>query len=104
FFGVYTGHPEFGIDIRTLLGMTLAGLRADLDAFLEEMRRADPDLDVTAESIPDLAWFPPSSIDPQHPLVAAAQSSARDVLGRDFPLGTMPAFREAPHWHPPGSP
>ena len=41
FFGVYPGHAEFGLDIRTLPGMTLAGLQADLAAFLEEMRRED---------------------------------------------------------------
>src|SRR3989454_7242410 len=34
FFGVYPGHAEFGLDIRTLPGMTLAGLQADLAAFL----------------------------------------------------------------------
>jgi len=103
FFGVYPGHAEFGLDIRTLPGMTLAGLQADLAAFLEEMRREDSDLDVTAEAVPDLEWFPPSSIDPQHPLVAAAQSSARDVLGRDVPVGTMPAFTDGTHWHLAGS-
>jgi acetylornithine deacetylase len=99
FYGVYPGHAEFGIDIRTLPGMTLAGLRADVADFLERLRREDPDLDVTAEAVPELEWFPPSSIDPGHPLVAAAQSSARDVLGRDVPLGTMPAFTDGTHWH-----
>jgi len=103
YFGVYPGHAEFGVDVRTLPGMTLAGLQADLAAFLEELRREDPHLDVTAEAVPDLAWFPPSSIDPRHPLVAAAQSSARDVLGRDVPAGTMPAFTDGTHWHLAGS-
>jgi acetylornithine deacetylase len=103
FFGVYPGHADFGMDIRTLPGMTLAGLQRDLAAFLEELRREDPDLDVTAEAVPDLEWFPPSSIDPHHPLVAAAQSSARDVLGRDVPVGTMPAFTDGTHWHLAGS-
>jgi len=45
----------------------------------------------------------PSHIDPAHPLVAAAQSAARDVLGRDVPLGTMPAFTDGTHWHLAGS-
>ena len=30
FFGIYPGHAEFGIDVRTVPGMTHAGLQADL--------------------------------------------------------------------------
>ena len=103
FFGVYPGQAEFGVDVRTVPGMTLAGLRADLDAFLEKLRREDPELDVTVEAPHDLEWLPPTSIDPAHPLVAAAQSAARDVLGRDVPLGTMPAFTDGAVWNLAGS-
>jgi acetylornithine deacetylase/succinyl-diaminopimelate desuccinylase-like protein len=103
FFGVYPGYAEFGIDVRTVPGMTHAGLQADLAGFLEQLRREDPELDVTVEPVPELAWFPPSSVDPGHPLVSAAQSAARDVLGRDVPLGTMPAFTDGTHWHLAGS-
>jgi acetylornithine deacetylase len=39
-------------------------------------------------------------MDPSHPLVTAARSAARDVLGRDVPVGTMPAFTDASHWLP----
>lgn len=103
FFGIYPGNAEFGIDVRTVPGMTHAGLQADLAGFLEQLRHDDPDLDVTVEPVPELAWFPPSSVDPGHPLVSAAQSAARDVLGRDVPLGTMPAFTDGTHWHLAGS-
>lgn len=99
FYGVYPGHAEFGIDVRTVSGMTHAGLKADLASFLEQLRREDPELDVTVEPVPDLEWSPPSSIDPTHPLVAAARSAAQDVLGREVPLGTMPAFTDGSHWH-----
>jgi acetylornithine deacetylase/succinyl-diaminopimelate desuccinylase-like protein len=103
FFGVYPGYAEFGIDVRTVPGMTHSGLQADLAGFLEQLRREDPELDVTVDQVPELAWFPPSSIDPAHALVLAAQSAAQDVLGRDVPLGTMPAFTDGTHWHLAGS-
>ncbi len=98
FYGVYPGHAEFGIDIRTVPGMTLSGLRAELTAFIERLRGEDRELDASVEPLSDLAWHPPSSIDPAHPLVMAASSSARDVLGREVPLGTMPAFTDGSHW------
>ena len=103
FYGIYPGHAEFGIDVRTVPGMTHPELQADLAGFLEMLSREDPELDVAVEPVPELAWFQPSHIDPAHPLVAAAQSAARDVLGRDVPLGTMPAFTDGTHWHLAGS-
>jgi len=99
FFGVYPGHAEFGIDVRTVPGMTFAGLQSDFKAFVEKLRNEDPDLDVSVEPVPELGWLPPSSIDPDHPLVAATSSAARDVLGHDVPLGTMPAFTDGSHWN-----
>jgi acetylornithine deacetylase/succinyl-diaminopimelate desuccinylase-like protein len=99
FFGVYPGHAEFGIDVRTVPGMTYAGLQSDFNAFVEKLRDEDPDLDVSVEPVPELGWLPPSSIAPDHPLVVATSSAARDVLGRDVPLGTMPAFTDGSQWN-----
>lgn len=99
FFGIYPGHAEFGIDVRTVPGMSHADLQADLAAFVQQLRDEDSELDVTIEPVKDLEWFPPSSIDPAHPLVAAAHSAACDVLGREVPLGTMPAFTDGTNWH-----
>ncbi len=99
FFGVYPGHAEFGIDVRTVPGMTFAGLQSDFNAFVEKLRHEDPELDVSVEPVPELGWLPPSSIDPDHPLVAATSSAARDVLGRAVPSGTMPAFTDGSHWN-----
>ena len=104
YFGVYPGQAEFGIDIRTLPGMSLSGLQADLEAFLTRLRRDDPELAVTAEPVAGLEWMPPCSIDPAHPLVSAAQAAAREVLGRGVPLGTMPAFTDGSHWAEAGIP
>jgi len=102
-FGVYPGHAEFGIDVRTVPGMTQAGLQADLTTFLKRLQREDPELDASVEPAPELTWFEPSAVDPAHPLVTAARTAARDVLGRDVPLGTMPAFTDGTHWHLAGS-
>ena len=98
FFGIYPGEAECGIDVRTVPGMTLEALQADVEAFLERLRREDPELDVAAEWIPDLTWFPPSAIDPEHPLVAAAEGAAEAVLGRAVPRGIMPAFTDGTNW------
>jgi acetylornithine deacetylase len=103
YFGVYPGHAEFGIDVRTVPGMTQAGLQADVAAFLEGLRREDPELDASVEPVPELKWFEPSAVDPSHPLVTAVRTAARDVLGRDVPIGTMPAFTDGTHWHLAGS-
>lgn len=98
FFGIYPGDAEFGVDVRTVLGMTREGLEADVGRFLDTLRKEDPELDVSVEWVPDLDWFPPSSIDPGHPLVAAACGAARDVLGREVPPGLMPAFTDGTNW------
>jgi acetylornithine deacetylase len=102
YFGIYPGNAEFGIDVRTVPGMTHAELLADLNTFLQKLRDDDPDLDVSVAPVPELEWFPPSSIDPIHPLVVAAQGAASEVLGREVPLGTMPAFTDGTNWHPAG--
>ena len=98
YFGIYPGHAEFGMDIRTVPGMTQAGLLADLTSFIQKLQREDPELDVSVEPVPDLDWLPPSSIDPGHPLVAATKSAAQDVLQREVPLKTMPAFTDGSYW------
>lgn len=103
FFGIYPGHAEFGVDVRTVPGMTLAGLQADVAAFLGELRQQDPELDVSMEPISELEWLPASSIDPMHPLVVAARRAAREVLGREVPVGTMPAFTDGAYWQAAGS-
>jgi acetylornithine deacetylase/succinyl-diaminopimelate desuccinylase-like protein len=99
FYGVYPGQAECGIDVRTVPGMTLEALRADVLGFVERER-----LDLDVQWVPELEWLPPSAIDPQHPLVAAARSAARQVLGREVPLGTMPAVTDGTNWSEAGIP
>jgi len=104
YWGIYPGEASFGVDVRTVPGMTLEELQADVASFLDRLRAEDPELDVTAEWREDLPWFPGCAIDPGHPLVAAAQGAARDVLGREVPPGVMPAFTDGTHWSLAGIP
>jgi acetylornithine deacetylase/succinyl-diaminopimelate desuccinylase-like protein len=104
YFGVYPGEAECGVDVRTVPGMTFEGLRADVEAFLEGLRREDVELKVETTWVPELAWFPPSAIDAAHPLVAVAADAARTVLGREVPCGVMPAFTDGTNWSEAGIP
>jgi acetylornithine deacetylase/succinyl-diaminopimelate desuccinylase-like protein len=104
YFGVYPGEAECGVEVRTVPGMTLEALQRDVAAFLEQLRQEDPELDVAAEWIPELTWFPPSAIDPVHPLVGAAEEAARAVLGRAPPRRIMPAFTDGTTWSEAGMP
>ena len=104
FFGVYPGSAEFGVDVRTVPGMTLDELQEDVEAFLERLRREDRELRVQAEWVPDLGWSPPSSIPVDHPIVEAAMWAAREVLRRDVPPDTMPAFTDGTFWSMAGIP
>ena len=96
FFGVVPGHAEFACDLRTLPGMTEAGVRQSLERWLERHRAADPDLDAEIIFEPGLTWVPPAEIDQTHPLVVAAQSAAREVLGASPPLSVFPGATDAP--------
>lgn len=104
FWGIYPGEAEAGIEVRTVPGMTLEGLRADVESFLERLRAEDPELDVAAEWVPELTWFPPSAIDPEHQLVDAARHAARVVLGREVPTAIMPGFTDGTNWSEGGTP
>src|SRR5437870_1476922 len=98
FWGVYPGEAEAGVEVRTVPGMTFEGLRESVERFLGRLRAEDPELDVAAEWVPELAWFPPSEIDPTHELVGAARQAAQTVLGREIPMGVMPGFTDGSHW------
>jgi len=93
-YGVYPGYAEFGVDVRTLPGMTREGVRGDVEGFLDTLRREDPSLEVEmAFEDGPLGWNDASEISPQHPIVQAALRASERVLGfqpalRGFPGGT----------------
>ncbi len=96
YFGVVPGLAEFGCDLRTLPGMTEAGVRESLERWLAKHRVTDPELDAEVIFEPGLTWVPPAEIDRAHPLVGAAQSAAREVLGASPPLSVFPGGTDAP--------
>jgi acetylornithine deacetylase/succinyl-diaminopimelate desuccinylase-like protein len=98
FWGVYPGEAEAGVEVRTVPGMTLEDLRDNVECLLERLRAEDPELEVVAEWVPELAWFPPSAIDEAHALVDAARQAAHSVLGREIPTAIMPASTDGAHW------
>ena len=95
-YGVYPGRAEFQSDIRVLPGMTRDQLEADIQRCLDRIRSADPTLDVTFEfEEPPLDWFPPTEVEPGHPLVKALLDSAYEVLGRRPKLTAFPGGTDA---------
>jgi acetylornithine deacetylase len=104
YFGVVPGIAEFGCDLRTLPGMTEAGVHAAVAEWLERRRQAVPDLKVDVEYEPGLEWIPASEIAPAHPLVRAAQSAALDVLSSSPALSVFPGATDAPWYDQAGIP
>lgn len=95
-YGVYPGHAEFGVDVRLVPGMTLENLKDDVEAFLDGLRREDPQLNVELElEPPPLEWFPATEVSPEEPLVQALVSQAEVVLNRRLPFGVFPGGTEA---------
>lgn len=98
FFGVVPGLAEFGCDLRTVPGMSEAAVHAAIDGWLDERRRADPRLDVEVVYEPRLEWIDAAEIDAAHPLVAAVEGAAADVLGAAPPHCVFPGTCDAP-WY-----
>ena len=98
YFGVIPGNAEFACDLRTIPGMTKESVQRAVDYWLDECRKADPDLIVDAVFDQDLGWVPWSELSSGHPLVGAVQRSAEDVLGIAPPLSVFPGGTDAP-WY-----
>lgn len=96
FYGVNPGYAEFATDIRVIPGMTLEGVRRDLEAFLDDLRAEDSDLKVELEFESPQPWIPPTEIAPENPLVQALVECSRAVLGQAPPLGAYPATTDSP--------
>jgi acetylornithine deacetylase/succinyl-diaminopimelate desuccinylase family protein len=104
YFGVVPGLAEFACDLRTLPGMTEAGVRTALERWLDVRRSALPDLEVEYTFEPGLSWVPPAEIAAEHPLVAVAQAAAAEVLGSPPPLSVFPGGTDAPWFERAGIP
>lgn len=104
FFGVVPGRAEFSCDLRTVPGMTKEEVAEGIESWLAACRAADPDLEVTYAFEPSLDWIPWSELDATHPLVAATQRAAADVLGEAPALQVFPGGTDAPWYSQVGIP
>lgn len=95
-YGVVPGVAEFQVDIRTLPGMTFEQLRTDVEACLDRLRHADPELQVEAVfEQPPLDWRPATEVPQDHPFVQTILQSSEKVLGRRPMLSAFPGGTDA---------
>ena len=96
FYGVYPGHAWFGTDVRVLPGMERQAVVTELEAFVETLRRRDPELDVEVDTHPrEWDWIPPMELSPDEPVVRATLAAAKTVLGREPKIGGLPGGTDA---------
>lgn len=95
YYGIYPGEAEFGTDIRTVPGMTLEQIVADVEAFLERAMAEEPDL--SAELLFEDIYFEPTEIAPDAPIAQAVSSAAATVLGESPPFEAFPGATDAAH-------
>ncbi len=95
YYGVTSGFAEFSTDLRVVPGMTLEGVKHDVEAFLERLRAEDPTLQ--AELVFERAthWIPAQEVSADEPLVQMLSDAAAQVLGRRPPLGAVPYATDA---------
>ena len=95
FYGVNPGYAQFACDLRTLPGMTEESVRSDIERFLDEARRDDPDLEVEVdfELMVDAC-----EIEAGHPIVVALQKASAEVLDEEPRLDAFPGATDAPHF------
>jgi acetylornithine deacetylase len=95
YYGVYPGEATLACDVRTLPGMTRDQVVDDIRAFIARVRADEPELDAEL----DMELFVPATeIGGDEPIVHALASAARDVLGRELPLGAFPGATDAMHF------
>jgi len=94
--GIVSGHASFHVDLRTLPSMTAEATLAELHAFLDQQRAADPDLEMELHDMRgDDMWLPGASIEPDHALVRSLEWGIDRVPGEPIRQGGFPACTDA---------
>jgi acetylornithine deacetylase/succinyl-diaminopimelate desuccinylase-like protein len=75
--------------------MTLATLRADVEAALARLAPETPGATIALDLHPELGWVEPTEVAPDHPAVRAVQSAAERELGAEPPLAAFPGATDA---------
>jgi len=94
YYGVCPGEAIAGCDIRIIPGMSPESVMADVERFLDKLRREDPKLKVRAEyRFGSIA----AEISPDEPIVQVTLKATEEVLGRKPKLGCFPGGTDALH-------
>jgi len=93
YYGVYPGSAEFACDIRTLPGMTREQMEKDLQEFLKQAMKDEPNL--KAELVFE-AWVPATEISSKESVVRSLQAAAHTVLGHSPRFEAFPGATDAP--------
>ncbi len=104
FYGVVPGEASFGSDLRTIPGMTEAGVHEYFDRWAARRSgdRSGATIDIEYDEV--LKWIPVAEIDVGHPLVGAAIRATAEVLGEAPPLSMFPGTTDAPWFEASGIP
>lgn len=95
-FGVIPGHAEFSVDVRTLPGMTKAGLQRDLEQFLAESQAVDSRLRPRVRfEEPPRDWLPASEVPSTHAIATSAREALNEVFGSCPPDALFPGTTDA---------
>jgi acetylornithine deacetylase len=96
YYGMLPGEAECRTEIRTVPGMTLDGVRADVEGFVEMLRDEHSGLRIEVEfEDPPFEWIAPVEFPPAHPFVACLEEASEQVLGASPPRGAFPAWTDA---------
>lgn len=99
-YGVVPGWAAFAAEVRTLPGMTQAGLAGELEKFLADERAANPRLRAEAAvDTPPRDWLPATIVSHADPLVTAVQQACVETFGAALPLGVFPGTTDAAFLH-----
>ena len=94
-----SGRAEFTADIRTLPGMSMAQLAADVDRAVAEFRRRHPGVGVSwAFFAGKRRWTQATQIGTDEPLARAVQTASRAILGESPAFGYFPGGTDAIWW------
>jgi acetylornithine deacetylase/succinyl-diaminopimelate desuccinylase-like protein len=94
-----SGQAEFTADIRTLPGMSLMQLAADVERAVAEFRGSHPGVGVSWEFFAGKRrWTQPTQISDDEPLAQAARMASRVILGESPSFGYFPGGTDAIWW------
>ena len=92
FYGVYPGNGWFACDIRTVPGMTVEGVIADLHRFLDDAMAENPRLQAVLKME---GGIEATEISFDHPVVSAIQHASSHVLGKRLAPAIFPGATDA---------